>query len=283
MQAFLLSGQDIEDIPDEELEFTDEDTDAFAEVELFSSAPPLADQGTAVDSVADTASLIVQDSATYIDFTRLDVEETFATAIVEPADLITDDDLLADKEDTVTATTAVHHAVIPEASDAAESDEEPAPHDHDDSTLDAAIAALGAALPNLLNNFSTEQLSTTRQELQTLHASALLSPTQKAAANMLETVLAELPRYTGGSESSAAAVDSLYQALAQPQEHLPVKAVTAFTNWVQTLLSEISFAATDVATAKEFFTARDIYQELSGFRAHVEEELAQLRQEIRNK
>ena len=62
-----------------------------------------------------------------------------------------------------------------------------------------------------------------------------------------------------------------------------MKAVTAFTNWVQTLLSEISFAATDVATAKEFFTARDIYQELSGFRAHVEEELAQLRQEIRNK
>ena len=152
-----------------------------------------------------------------------------------------------------------------------------------EETQSDALARLGASLPILLSNYTTEHLSNTNLHLNAVRENTQLSPVQTTAAGMLETVIAALPRYTGQNDKSKAMVNGLYQALAQPQEHLPLEIVTAYSEWVQSLLSETLWSEAGAPASKEYFTARDIYQELSGFRARMEEELAQLRQEIRNR
>ena len=152
-----------------------------------------------------------------------------------------------------------------------------------EETQSDALARLGASLPILLSNYTTEHLSNTNLHLNAVRENTQLSPVQTTAAGMLETVIAALPRYTGQNDKSKAMVNGLYQALAHPQEHLPLEIVTAYSEWVQSLLSETLWSEAGAPASKEYFTARDIYQELSGFRARMEEELAQLRQEIRNR
>ena len=269
VQEFLLSGQDIEDIPDEELEFSVKDEGDDEELSLAESTSlqeealfdtPAGAQETAHgadDGNAEPASdaLMTEEASS--------TEEEAAFASVENYSLAVEDDLPA-------AGASVNAPLegMPEAIEEAGA---------------GALAALGASLPVLLNNCTPEHLSTTSEYLQSVRETSRLSPVQSAAAGMLETVITALPRHSGQDGKSRAVVDRLYQALVQPQEHLPVDIVSSYTGWVQSLLSETLLSEAGEPDAKEYFTARDIYQELSGFRARMEEELAQLREEIRNK
>ena len=52
---------------------------------------------------------------------------------------------------------------------------------------------------------------------------------------------------------------------------------------MQALLSKNLIAESGAQSSQEYFTARDLYQELSGFRARMEEELGEIRKAIQNK
>lgn len=282
VQEFLLSGQDIEDIPDEELEFTLEDAGDSEEAALAADtllpslqeeAPFAAPAGAAEESEAgadeDNAGQVA-DVALDLTASSGDNEAVFAPA--EEDAPTTDDELQS-----TSAFWTAPPADIPE--------------DVEETVLDlgeeeaqtVALAALGASLPVLLANYTAEHLSNTSLHLKSVREAGRLSPVQNTAAGMLETVITALPRHTSQGETNRAVLDKLYQALAQPQEHLSLATVTAYADWVQSLLSETLLSGTDEAATKEYFTARDIFQELSGFRIRMEEELAQLRREIRNK
>ncbi|MDO5675391.1 MAG: hypothetical protein Q4G66_10820, partial [bacterium] len=282
VQEFLLSGQDIEDIPDEELEFTLEDAGDSEEAAL----------------AADTLLPSLQEEAPFA---------APAGAVEEPEAGADEDNAgqVADVALDLTASSGDKEAVFaPAEEDAPTTDDElpstsafwtapPAdiPEDVEETVLDlgeeeaqtVALAALGASLPVLLANYTAEHLSNTSLHLKSVREAGRLSPVQNTAAGMLETVITALPRHTGQGETNRAVLDKLYQALAQPQEHLPLATVTAYADWVQSLLFETLLSGTGEAATKEYFTARDIFQELSGFRIRMEEELAQLRREIRNK
>ncbi len=289
VQEFLLSGQDIEDIPDEELEFADDPANNDEEF-IPDAALPVQEEAVFTDlpdtlDPADTVA-IEENALVGIDdlLEKADTDDG-ADSSEHPADELMNLEKSSNEDEAVFAfgeeedMPAVGDALL----DAASESLEEAVVNIGEETQSDALARLGASLPILLSNYTTEHLSNTNLHLNAVRENTQLSPVQTTAAGMLETVIAALPRYTGQNDKSKAMVNGLYQALAQPQEHLPLEIVTAYSEWVQSLLSETLWSEAGAPASKEYFTARDIYQELSGFRARMEEELAQLRQEIRNR
>ncbi len=276
VQDFLLHGREMEEVADEELLFAEDETTAIVRDE----APPLPADVTAQNAFADpvgaTAKDLLNAGDAHVDLEASAGEELFAGE---------DEEHGVDLVDTVLeeAGMAVPVAEPSLFAEEAESWDDRADAgavgtEEDDPTQEAMLA-LGAALPQLLSSRSSEALADAEQSLQQLRHTASLSPVQMAATSMLETVITGLGRRPATDSDDAAVVDQLYQALVDPQDHLPVEAVSAFAQWMQNLLSDTG----KVETTQEHFTTRDIYQELSGFRARMEEELAQLRSEMRKR
>ena len=148
-------------------------------------------------------------------------------------------------------------------------------------TLSASLAALGAVLAKLIRHYTPEHLANCKELLQSLRSQVQCTPAQQTATNMLETIITALPWHTG--PENEAVVNSLFQVLQKPQEQLPLATVAAYTEWVRTLLLESLLVPEETASSKGHYSARSIHQELVAFRTRVEDELSQLRQEIRNK
>lgn len=294
VQDFLLQGREMEEVADEELLFMEEedsatvpegiaaslaepDTTPAPRSETMASEPLFAKEAYAeaeqaegllgggefpapapVDTALEEteAPLFVEEAALFAEETTTASDEALdeTTLFAEEAISDTDTDLVAD-----------------ESSLAADAEPEADAHTE-------AMLALGAVLPRLLASPSAQSRADAGQSLQHLRDTVPLSPVQVAAANMLETVIMGLGRHAGAESDNAAVVDHLYQALVYPQSHLPVETVSAFAQWMQGLLAD-----TRGEKSQEDLTTRDIYRELSGFRARMEEELAQLRSEMRKR
>lgn len=286
VQDFLLQGREIKEVADEELLFPEEEDSATGPV----GAEPSLDTTAAPDLFAETtASDLLFTEEAYTEPEKgggaedlLGGEEFSAPA---PADTALEESEAPLFVEEAAATTPVEPSLFAQGemaiSDLAVSepplaaDTAPAADDHTEAML-----ALGAALPPLLASLSAESRADAEQALQNLRDTVPLSPVQVAAANMLETVIMGLGRHAGTESDNAAVVDHLYQVLVYPQSHLPLEAVSAFAQWMQGLLAG---TGGEEALVREDFTTRDIYRELSGFRARMEEELAQLRNEMRKR
>lgn len=225
--------------------------------------PPLFAEEAADAALAETALFAeeaIADSDEALAEAPLFAEEAADTTLAETA-LFAEEAIGASDTDLIVDESPLAASAVPEADAHTE-----------------AMLALGTVLPRLLASRSAESRAEAGQSLQHLRDTVPLSPVQVAAANMLETVIMGLGRHTGAESDNAAVVDHLYQALVYPQSHLPVEAVSAFAQWMQGLLADTRGEKT-----QEDFTTRDIYRELSGFRARMEEELAQLRNEMRRR
>ena len=285
VQEFLLSGQDIEDIPDEELEFADEELlEASEEESALEESVSSLEASQDEDLFADTAS--AENSASIMD----DPADTapFATGATgneeEESAAIEDLFLAGEEQEHVLNTSDTLTETAEDETDLSASPvEETKEFAAASNALADAMTALSAVLPALLTNPTAEHLADSRQHLLSLQTSAELNPVQRTAATMLDTVLAGLPRHAGDENSSLAVVEGLYQALAEPREQLPLETVTAYSQWMQALLSKNLIAESGAQSSQEYFTARDLYQELSGFRARMEEELGEIRKAIQNK
>ncbi len=258
---FLLSGHDIEEIPDEELAFTEE--------EIFvDELPGTEEAGAAAETPADDL-FADPDMAAAAGDAPIDQPEPVWIAEPtgpEPADsVLAMDELLSGEES---------QAILNE--DAPEIPTAP-------SSVDA-LATLGASLPALLSQCSPRHLSEAREQLQTLRSTVALSPMQMAAAGMLDTVLSGLSGQMGPcTPATASVVDRLYGSLAEPREHMSLETVTAFTQWVQGLLATARPAAEEEASADETLSARELHRELSAFRASMEQTLARIQDELRQR
>lgn len=258
---FLLSGHDIEEIPDEELAFTEE--------EIFVDELPGTDEaGAAAETPADDL-FADPDMAEAAGDAPIDQPEPVwiaEPAGPEPADsVLAMDELLSGEE-----TQAILNEDAPEIPTAP-------------SSVDA-LATLGASLPALLSQCSPRHLSEAREQLQTLRSTVALSPMQMAAAGMLETVLSGLSGQMGPcTPATASVMDRLYRSLAEPREHMSLETVTAFTQWVQGLLATARPAAEEEASADETLSARELHRELSAFRSSMERTLARIQDELRQR
>ncbi len=276
VQDFLLHGREMEEVADEELLFAENETTAVAPSEASSSVADIQSQEVVADPVETAAEELLDTEDAYVDLEDSGGEELFAgedeaydalltDTVLEEAEAaaaMPEPSLFAEETETLDDSAAIHAAQARE-----------------DDPAEEAMLALGAALPQLLSSPSAEALAGAERSLRQLRHTASLSPVQLAAISMLETVVTGLGRRSATGSDDATVVDQLYQALVYPQDHLPVEAVSAFAQWMQNLLSD----AGTVETPQEHFTTRDIYQELSGFRARMEEELAQLRSEMRKR
>ena len=215
MHDFLLSGHDIEEIPDEELTFTEE--------EIFvDELPGTEEAGAAAETPADDlfADPDMVEAAGDAPIDQPEPVWIAEPAGPEPADsVLAMDELLSGEE-----TQAILNEDAPEIPTAP-------------SSVDA-LATLGASLPALLSQCSPRHLSEAREQLQTLRSTVALSPMQMAAAGMLDTVLSGLSGQMGPcTPATASVMDRLYRSLAEPREHMSLETVTAFTRWVQGLLA----------------------------------------------
>ena len=139
-------------------------------------------------------------------------------------------------------------------------------------------------MPALLSQCSPRHLSEAREQLQTLRSKVALSPMQMAAAGMLDTVLSGLSGQMGPcTPATASVMDRLYRSLAEPREHMSLETVTAFTQWVQGLLATARPAAEEEAPADETLSARELHRELSAFRSSMEQTLAWIQDELRQR
>lgn len=258
---FLLSGHDIEEIPDEELAFTEE--------EIFvDELPGTEEAGAAAETPADDlfADPDMVEAAGDAPIDQPEPVWIAEPAGPEPADsVLAMDELLSGKE-----TQAILNEDAPEIPTAP-------------SSVDA-LATLGASLPALLSQCSPRHLSEAREQLQTLRSTVALSPMQMAAAGMLDTVLSGLSGQMGPcTPATASVMDRLYRSLAEPREHMSLETVTAFTQWVQGLLATARPAAEEEASADETLSARELHRELSAFRASMEQTLARIQDELRQR
>ncbi len=258
---FLLSGHDIEEIPDEELAFTEE--------EIFvDELPGTEEAGAAAETPADDlfADPDMVEAAGDAPIAQPEPVWIAEPAGPEPADsVLAMDELLSGKE-----TQAILNEDAPEIPTAP-------------SSVDA-LATLGASLPALLSQCSPRHLSEAREQLQTLRSTVALSPMQMAAAGMLDTVLSGLSGQMGPcTPATASVMDRLYRSLAEPREHMSLETVTAFTQWVQGLLATARPAAEEEASADETLSARELHRELSAFRASMEQTLARIQDELRQR
>ena len=258
---FLLSGHDIEEIPDEELAFTEE--------EIFvDELPGTEEAGAAAETPADDlfADPDMVEAAGDAPIDQPEPVWIAEPAGPEPADsVLAMDELLSGKE-----TQAILNEDAPEIPTAP-------------SSVDA-LATLGASLPALLSQCSPRHLSEAREQLQTLRSTVALSPMQMAAAGMLDTVLSGLSGQMGPcTPATASVMDRLYRSLAEPREHMSLETVTAFTQWVQGLLATARPAAEEEAPADETLSARELHRELSAFRASMEQTLARIQDELRQR
>lgn len=258
---FLLSGHDIEEIPDEELAFTEE--------EIFvDELPGMEETEAAAETPADDL-FAAPDMAEAAGDAPIDQSESVwiaEPAGPEPADsVLSMDELLSGEE-----TQAILNEDAPEIPTAP-------------SSVDA-LATLGASLPALLSQCSPRHLSEAREQLQTLRSKVALSPMQMAAAGMLDTVLSGLSGQMGPcTPATASVMDRLYRSLAEPREHMSLETVTAFTQWVQGLLATARPAAEEEAPADETLSARELHRELSAFRSSMEQTLARIQDELRQR
>lgn len=258
---FLLSGHDIEEIPDEELAFTEE--------EIFvDELPGTEEAGAAAETPADDlfADPDMAEAAGDAPIAQPEPVWIAEPAGPEPADsVLAMDELLSGEE-----TQAILNEDAPEIPTAP-------------SSVDA-LATLGASLPALLSQCSPRHLSEAREQLQTLRSTVALSPMQMAAAGMLDTVLSGLSGQMGPcTPATASVMDRLYRSLAEPREHMSLETVTAFTQWVQGLLATARPAAEEEASADETLSARELHRELSAFRASMEQTLARIQDELRQR
>lgn len=258
---FLLSGHDIEEIPDEELAFTEE--------EIFvDELPGTEEAGAAAETPADDL-FAAPDMTEAAGDAPIDQPESVwiaEPAGPEPADsVLAMDELLSGEE-----TQAILNEDAPEIPTAP-------------SSVDA-LATLGASLPALLSQCSPRHLSEAKEQLQTLRSKVALSPMQMAAAGMLDTVLSGLSGQMGPcTPATASVMDRLYRSLAEPREHMSLETVTAFTQWVQGLLATARPAAEEEAPADETLSARELHRELSAFRSSMEQTLARIQDELRQR